>query len=176
MCCLLACLRIVCWCAMGRATGVSWWHGPEQCNIGVGIIIFNHAQDCFIDLSSPSNATFLPSLHSWLDNARRFLQTFITCYWCHFFLGHCPFPMQYWRRYNHMFNSSTPKCITAGTNNSRSEDFLLAKRTSRKYLRKGLDEAATDGFRIKLWSKWEINLFTLPRCKLQQSLARRRQW
>ncbi len=41
---------------------------------------------------------------------------------------------------------------------------------------KGLDEALVDFFIIKLLSKWEINLFRLPLCKLQQSLDRRRQW
>ena len=72
-------------------------------------------------------------------------------------------------------NSLTPKCFPTGTKNSRSEDFLLAKQTSHKHphhdepfsslaawlpwiniphprepLRKGLDEAAMEGFNIKL--------------------------
>jgi hypothetical protein len=31
------------------------------------------------------------------------------------------------------FNSLTSKCVPAGTKNSRSEDFLLAKHTSHKH-------------------------------------------
>jgi hypothetical protein len=31
------------------------------------------------------------------------------------------------------FNSLTPKCVPAGTKNSRLEDFLLAKHTSHKH-------------------------------------------
>ena len=31
------------------------------------------------------------------------------------------------------FNSLTPKCVPAGTKNSCSEDFLLAKHTSHKH-------------------------------------------
>jgi hypothetical protein len=69
-------------------------------------------------------------------------------------------------------NSLTAKCVTAGTNNSLSEDFLLAKHTSNKHLHhdepfsplagmvliphprelfwEGLDEAAIEGISIKL--------------------------
>jgi hypothetical protein len=93
-------------------------------------------------------------------------------------------------------------CIPAGTENSLSEDFLLAKHTSHKHphhdeplsplaswfpwiniphprepLRKGLeDEAAIEGFEKQLWGTWKIILCLPPLCKLQQSLAHRRQW
>ena len=73
------------------------------------------------------------------------------------------------------FNSLTPTCVPAGTKNSRSEDFLLAKHTSHKHphhddlfshlaawfpwmnaphprepLCRGLDEVAIERFSIKL--------------------------
>jgi hypothetical protein len=36
-----------------------------------------------------------------------------------------------------------------------------------------MDKAVAEGFNIIFLSKGEINLFLLPLCKLQQSLARR---
>ena len=77
----------------------------------------------------------------------------------------------------HRLNSLTPKCVLAGTKNSRSEDFLLAIHTSHKHhsppwwaiilssgmvlmdehttprepLRKELDEATVEGFSINYY-------------------------
>jgi len=42
-------------------------------------------------------------------------------------------------------------------------------------LRKGLDKATVEGFYQNQYNKGENNLFLLPLCKLQQSLAHRRQ-
>jgi hypothetical protein len=46
---------------------------------------------------------------------------------------------------------------------------------SREPLRKGLDEAAVEGFYQNQYNKGENNVFLLPLCKLQQSLIHRRQ-
>ena len=48
--------------------------------------------------------------------------------------------------------------------------FLINKLTAphpQEPLRKGLEEAAVDGFSIKLLNELEINVFRLPLCKLQ---------
>jgi hypothetical protein len=66
----------------------------------------------------------------------------------------------------------TAKFVLAGTKNSLSENIPHP----REPLRKGLDKAAIEGISIKLYSTGENNYFVLPLCKLQQSLARRRQW
>jgi hypothetical protein len=99
-----------------------------------------------------------------------------------------------------LFNSLSPKSIPVGTKNSRSEGSSLAKHKNtniptimepfsppaawflwtdiphpREPLRKGLDDAAVEGFYQNQLNKGEHNLFLLPLSKIQQSLARHQQ-